>query len=103
MHVAQYAKFAAKPGLGQKVVGLLEDASTTAEAETGTLVYAIHVTVDDPDTIWLYELYDSPESQVAHSSSEATARLRSGVADLLSEPLTVSRGNPRVAYGLPLS
>jgi quinol monooxygenase YgiN len=99
--VAQYAKFPAKPGLGGKVKEALNDAAEAAANEAGTLVYVIHETPDDPDTIWMYELYDSPESQVAHSSSEATGRLRAAVADLLDGPLTVSKGVPVRAQGLP--
>lgn len=99
--IAQFARFAAKPGLGGKVVAALEDASVAAADEEGTLVYAIHVAPDDPDTVWMYELYASPEAQAAHSGSTATAALRAAVADLLNEPLAVSKGVPAKAFGLP--
>jgi len=49
----------------------------------------------------MYELYASVEAQVAHSGSEATARLRAAVADLLAEPLTVTRGSTLNSLGLP--
>jgi quinol monooxygenase YgiN len=49
----------------------------------------------------MYELYASPDAQAAHSGSEATARLRAAVADLLSEPLTVTRGSALNSLGLP--
>jgi quinol monooxygenase YgiN len=99
--IAQFARFAAKPGLGGKVVAALQDASVAAAAEEGTLVYAIHVAPDDQDTVWMYELYTSLEAQAAHSGSAATARLKAAVADLLAEPLAVSKGVPADAFGLP--
>jgi quinol monooxygenase YgiN len=99
--IAQFARFAAKPGQGDKVFAALEDASVAAGQEEGTLVYAVHVAPDDPDAVWMYELYASPEAQAAHSGSEATARLRAAVGDLLAEPLAVSKGVPTKAFGLP--
>ena len=101
--VAQFASFIAKPGLGGKVVAALEDASLAAAEEPGTLVYAIHVAPDDADTVWMYELYASAEAQAAHSGSAATTRLRAAVADLLEEPLTVSKGILHKALGLSAS
>jgi len=99
--IAQFAKFAARPGHGEKVLAALEDASRAAAEEQGTLVYVIHVAPDNADTIWMYELYASAEAQAAHSGSAATARLRAAVADLLAEPLTVSKGILHKALGLP--
>ena len=98
--IAQFAKFAAKPGHGEKVLAALEEASLAAAEEQGTLVYAIHVVPGDADTVWMYELYASPEAQAAHSSSEATARLRAAVGDLLDEPITVTKGTLHKASGL---
>jgi quinol monooxygenase YgiN len=90
--IAQYARFAARPGLGEEVLALLDDASRAAAEEPGTITYTVHVDPNDGDVVWMYELYSSPEAQAAHSSSEATAKLRAGVAGLLAEPLSVSRG-----------
>jgi quinol monooxygenase YgiN len=100
-YIAQYARFAAKEGLSGKVRETLEDAAAAAAAEPGTLLYLIHDSQTEPDTIWMYELYASVEAQVAHSGSEATARLRAAVADLLAEPLTVTRGSTLNSLGLP--
>jgi quinol monooxygenase YgiN len=100
-NIAQYARFAAKDGLAGKVRAALEEAAVTAAAEPGTLLYLIHDSQTEPDTIWMYELYASAEAQAAHSGSEATARLRAAVADLLAEPLTVTRGSTLNSHGLP--
>ena len=102
-YIAQYARFAAKEGLAGKVREALEEAATAAAEEPGTLLYLIHDSQTEPDTLWMYELYSSPDAQAAHSGSEATARLRAAVAALLSEPLTVTRGSALNSLGLPSS
>ena len=99
--IAQFAKFTAKPGSGPQVVAVLETALKSAREESGTQVYAIHQQIDDPDVVWMYELYADGDAQAAHSGSDATAVLRSAVGDLLAEPLTVVRGAVGQEFGLP--
>jgi quinol monooxygenase YgiN len=100
--IAQFAKFTAKTGRGGEVVGALEVALETARTEVGTEVYAIHQG-DDPDVVWMYEVYADSDAQATHSASAATALLRSTVADLLDEPLVVTRGPLHDQFGLPES
>jgi quinol monooxygenase YgiN len=100
-YIAQYARFAAKEGLRDKVRAALDAAAEAAAGEPGTVLYLIHDSQSEPDTIWMYELYASPEAQMAHSASEATARLRAAVGDLLREPLVVTRGSTLNSLGLP--
>jgi quinol monooxygenase YgiN len=97
--IAQAAVFAAKPGKGPEVLKVLNDAFEAAQNEKGTRVYTIHVSTTDPDTIWMYELYEDADAQQAHSGSEATATLRGAIGDLLREPLSVQRGSVHRALG----
>ncbi|MEU6701882.1 antibiotic biosynthesis monooxygenase [Pseudonocardia sp. NPDC046786] len=99
--IAQFARFSAKPGRGTEVVEALEEAFLAAESEPGTQVYAIHVQPDDPNVVWMYELYESEQAQRSHSGSQATAALRAAVGELLDEPLTVTRGAVHHEFGLP--
>jgi quinol monooxygenase YgiN len=98
--IAQFAKFTAKKDRGGDVITALEAALASARTEVGTEVYAIHLG-DDPDVVWMYELYADSDAQVSHSASAATALLRSAVADLLDEPLSVTRGPVHDQFGLP--
>lgn len=98
--VAQFARFRGVEGKAPELRAALENAVSAAAEEPGTLIYAIHQDSEEPNTLWLYELYDSVESQQVHSGSEATAQLRSAVAELLQEPLSVSRGTPVREKGL---
>lgn len=99
--IAQFARFHAKPGRGTEVVEALEAAFLAAASEPGTQVYAIHIQPDDPDVVWMYELYESEQAQRSHSGSDATAALRAAVGDLLDGALTVSRGAVHHEFGLP--
>jgi quinol monooxygenase YgiN len=99
--IAQFAKFSAKAGRGSDVVAALETALVAARREPGTEAYAIHVEAGNPDVIWMYELYASTDAQAAHSGSEATGQLRAAIADLLDEPLTVTRGAFHDGFGVP--
>jgi quinol monooxygenase YgiN len=99
--IAQFAKFTARPGDGDGVVAALQTALASARTEPGTHVYAIHRQADDPNVVWMYELYASADAQVAHSGSAATAELRAAVGELLAEPLTVTRGLVEEEFGLP--
>lgn len=99
--IAQFAQFKVKYGRGKEIVAALEAALVAAEAEAGTEVYAIHVAPDDPDTIWMYELYVDTEAQVAHATSAATDQLRAVFEDLISEPVIAMLGIPHKQFGLP--
>jgi quinol monooxygenase YgiN len=101
--IAQFAKFTAREGHGPTVVEALENALASARTEPGTQVYAIHQQVDDPDVVWMYELYADADARAAHSGSAATSTLRAAVADLLTEPLAVSRCRVGHEFGLPVS
>jgi quinol monooxygenase YgiN len=99
--IAQFAKFTAHRGHGDRVVAALEAALASARTEPGTHAYAIHQQADDPDVVWMYELYANADAQAAHSGSAATAELRAAVSELLAEPLTVTRGLVGEEFGLP--
>ena len=73
-YIAQYARFAAKEGLGDKVRAALDVAAESAANEPGTLLYLIHDSQTEPDTIWMYEVYAGPEGEAAHSGREATVQ-----------------------------
>jgi (4S)-4-hydroxy-5-phosphonooxypentane-2,3-dione isomerase len=100
--IAQFARFTAHSGHGPKVVEALQNALGSARTEPGTQVYAIHQEVGNPDVVWMYELYSDTDAQAAHSGSPATSTLRAAVADLLAEPLTVSRCVVGHEFGLPV-
>lgn len=99
--IAQFAKFTAKPGHGGDVVATMETALAAARLESGTEVYAIHVAGDQPDVVWVYELYSDTDAHAAHSSSAATAQMRTSLADLLAEPTVVLRSSVHAGFGLP--
>lgn len=100
--VAQIARFVAKQGEHERLLAAIDEASVAAAQESGTLLYISHVDHADERTVWVYELYDSEEARAAHLASEATTRLRAAVADVVIEPISVTRARPRRTVGVPV-
>ena len=101
--IAQIVKFTAKSGRGPDIVKALETAAVAAAVEPGTYAYAIHTAVDNPDVVWMYELYADTAAQQAHSGSEASTQLRAAVGDLVDAPTELNRCELHQAFGLASS
>ena len=97
--VAQIACFVAKDGAQEQLLGAVDAAAAAAAAEPGTLAYISHVEQGDPRVVWIYELYADEEARVAHVESDATARLRAALAEVLDRPPTVTRAVARQPFG----
>ncbi len=66
--VAAYVKFTVQPGKRDDFLAALDLMRPILDADPGTLVHVIHTSSKDPDTVWIYELYDSSESAVKHAA-----------------------------------
>ena len=93
--LAVHARFTAHQGRGDELVAAIDEMFDTVLEESDTLVYAMHRDNDDPDVVWMYELYDSPAGLDAHGDSDAAARLGDRLEELL-------RREPEVGFGTPL-
>jgi len=70
--VAVIAKITTVSGQRDEVVEILRDVVRGADAEPGTLVYAMNIDKADADVIWFYELYTDDDAFAAHGKgSEA--------------------------------
>ena len=70
--VAVIAKITTVSGQRDEVVEILRDVVRGADAEPGTLVYAMNIDKADADVIWFYELYTDDAAFAAHGKgSEA--------------------------------
>lgn len=72
--VSSLVKFTAKPGRRDALADHFAAYVPTALAEPGTEVWTVSVSDAHPDTVWLYEVYSSPEAVQAHSGDEAYQR-----------------------------
>ena len=60
------------------------------EQEHDTLVYAVHVDLDDPGTVWIYEQYTDREAFDRHQASAAFEQVVRAIAGFV-EPGSVIR------------
>lgn len=98
--LAVHAQFRAKPDRGDELVAAVEDMFETVLNEPDTLVYALHRDNDDPDVVWMYELYATSEGLEEHGRSDAAERFGERLEDLLAEEPYVGFTTPLRAKGM---
>lgn len=92
----------ARAGRRDEVLAALTELVEAAHDEPGTLVYAFHEDLGDPDVVWSYELFAGDDALAAHSNTPLVAQVSTRLADLLAEPATMHHGPPATGKGLPL-
>ncbi|KIC95449.1 putative quinol monooxygenase [Flavihumibacter solisilvae] len=65
-----FAKWQVKQGSLEKVLSLLEEAARRSREEKGNLVYKLHQSNSDPNTILLYEGYADEAAAREHRDSD---------------------------------
>ena len=80
--VALYAEFAAVPGRGRDVEGLLAGFAELVRAEPGNLVFDAYCRADEPDRFFVYELYRDQAAFEAHLAADAGATFNSALKEL---------------------
>ncbi len=98
--VAIVAKLVAQEGKRDELLAVFSGNMPNIEAETGTLVYAMHSDLSDDVTVWFYELYADSDAVAAHGSSDAMKALGPKLAPLLAGRPEVKRLSPVNAKGL---
>ena len=87
--VGRNVHFTAAPGRGEELARLLLDVAHSLEGTAGCRLYAISRVVDDADSIWVCELWDSQEAVDASLAAlqTGTGKARLGeVMGLLAGP-----------------
>lgn len=67
--VTMVVKMPAAPGKGAELAEALQTALDAVESEEGTRYYILHAEAENPDTLWMYELYDSEDALHAHMTA----------------------------------
>lgn len=93
-------KMTAKSGQRDDVLAALMAVMPAAEAEEGTEVYSFHLDRNDPDTVWVFELYADDAALAAHAQSPAVAEMFAAVGPLLAEPPMLTQVDLHAAKGL---
>jgi len=87
-----YGRMNALPGRRDELITLLLDGFRAGGDDSGLLGYTINTAFDDPDTIWLTQLWVDKERHDAVTRSEPVAAVTRRLAPLLA-------GQPEGSYG----
>ena len=63
-------KLQAATGKGPELAAAFEFAVENVLRESGTRYYIVHADMADPDTLWIYEMYDAQADFDAHMGSD---------------------------------
>ena len=94
--VAVAAKVPAAPGKGAELAAALQFALDNVVSENGTLLYILHADATDPDTLWMYELYESQDDLTTHMGSDWFKQLGPKMAPLMG-------GRPELIFLTPIA
>lgn len=81
--VAVWAKIPAAPGKRDELAAALQAALDTAKGESGTIYYLLHTDAADPDSLFMYELYEDQDALNAHMGTEAFKALGPAIGPFL--------------------
>jgi quinol monooxygenase YgiN len=98
--VAAVAKITAQPGKRDELVAAFQPLIEAVAAEEGTLLYVLHVSHHDDDTVWFYEQYTDNDALAAHSSSPAMKAIGPELAGLLAGRPEITLLTPMAGKGL---
>ncbi|GAC1329309.1 MAG: hypothetical protein NVSMB13_16860 [Mycobacteriales bacterium] len=100
--VALLAKIVANEGRRDEALDVLRAMVAAVQEEAGTEVYVLHTQDDDPNVIWVYELYTDLAARQAHGAGETFQTLRSSLQGLTAAPTEILTLTPLAATGLPV-
>jgi quinol monooxygenase YgiN len=98
--VAVHARVKAKEGKAEDLLTAFQPVMEQAGKESGTLLYALYRSTDDPQLFWVSELYADDEAFAAHAGSAAMAAAGPALAEAIAESELIV-GRPVTAKGLP--
>lgn len=85
-NITVIARWKVQPQHLQKVLDTLHELAGISRREPGNLTYNTHCAADDPNTIWLYEIYQDEQAVQAHRASTHFQELALGtIVPLLAE------------------
>ncbi|MFB8179572.1 putative quinol monooxygenase [Streptomyces sp. NPDC055966] len=80
-----YGRMTALPGRRDELMTLLLDGFRAGGEDSGLLAYSINTAFDEPDTVWLTQLWIDKEAHDAVTRSEPVAAVTRRVFPLLAQ------------------
>lgn len=93
--ISVIAKVPAAPGKRAELAAALQVALDTAATEAGTRYYLLHTDDNDPDMLWMYEMYESKADLDSHMGSDAFKALGGIIGPFLG-------GRPELIFTKPI-
>jgi (4S)-4-hydroxy-5-phosphonooxypentane-2,3-dione isomerase len=97
--VAILARITVKDGKAEQYLAALAPLLEQARKESGTLLYAVHRSTDDPDMFWTTEVYADDAALAAHRATEVHAAAAPVLTELIAGA-DVTIGETVMATGL---
>jgi quinol monooxygenase YgiN len=82
----------ALPGRREEVIALIRESVRAGGSDTGLLTYSINTVLDDPNRLWVTELWTDKQAHDTTTRSEPVVAVTQRLLQLLTEP-------PAGAYG----
>lgn len=93
-------RMTAVPGRREEVIALIRKSVRAGGNDTGLLTYSINILLDDPNTLWVTELWTDKQAHDTTTRSEPVVAVTQRLLQLLSEPPTGSYGHAVHVEGL---
>jgi quinol monooxygenase YgiN len=90
-----YVKFTARSEQRDRLVGQLLKAAELAGEAPGCRLYVVNISPEEPDTVWVTEIWDSREAHDASLSAE-------GAAELIAETMPLLASRPEAIPVIPV-
>ena len=81
-----FGKLTARPGQRDDLLSILLEASSGVAQIDGCQLYVVNTSPDDPDGIWVYEVWDDQEAHAASLRREDTQAAIKRAMPLLAGP-----------------
>src|SRR3954447_22383656 len=101
MPLHRYARCRAVPGRGADLAGLLLEVAAGLASFEGCGMYIVNRAVDDPDEVWVTELWDTREGMQASLRTPAAQAMIPRVMELVAEWGEAIELEPLGGPGLP--
>jgi quinol monooxygenase YgiN len=96
-----YGRMTALPGKRDELIAVLLEGFRASGDDTGLLTYTINTAFDDPNTIWLTQLWIDKEAHDATTRSEPVAAVSRRVPPLLAQQPDGGYGEAVHVHGRP--
>ena len=90
----------ALPGRREEVIALIKESARAGGSDSGLLTYSINTGLDEPDAIWVTELWTDKQAHDTTTRSEPVQEVTQRFLDLLAEQPAGFYGNAVYVQGL---